>query len=127
MPAAALGNGQSIVQCTDGVRATECAWDDDGNPIAWHWDAPVVSASDTCSSDVIIEGYGIVRKDDTMAPHCDGVPCTPACITHTPAIDTYSSTVFVNGREVAGLGNTYNKNHPFNHTITTGASTVFIG
>lgn len=123
MPAVALGNGQSVVQCTDGVKGSLCHTD----PDMWHWDSSLTSASDTCSSTVFASGFGVVCEDDTMASHPDGVPCTPAPIMHTPAVDTYSSTVFIGGKRVARVGDTYNKDTPFNHVIMTGSATVFIG
>lgn len=122
MPAAALGSGQSTVVCTDGAQGSVCA-----PPPYWHWDVGITSASDTCSSTVFINGFGAVREDDTMASHPDGVPCTPVPINHTPAVDTFSGTVYIEGKRIARVGDTYNKSHPFNHTISTGSSNVFIG
>ena len=127
MPAAALGDGQSTVVCTDGVQGSVCLTDSRGRPIAWHWDNGVTSASDACSSTVFANGHGLVRVDDVMASHADGVPCTPAPVMHTPSIDTYSGTVYIEGKRAARVGDTYNNGTPFNHTITTGSSTVFIG
>lgn len=127
MPAAALGSGQSVVVCTDGVKGTVCHFDSNGDPDKWNWDVGANSASAACSSAVFINGYGAVREDDAMASHPDGEPCTPSAINHTPAVDTFSSTVYIEGKRAARIGDTYNKDHTFNHTITTGSSNVFIG
>jgi uncharacterized Zn-binding protein involved in type VI secretion len=127
MPGAALGSGQSTVVCTDGVQGTICHFNFSGIPDKWLWNVGVTSASDDCSTTVFAGGYGIVREDDVMAAHPDGVPCTPVPVNHTPALDTYSSTVYIDGKRAGRIGDTYNKGTPFVHTITTGSSTVIIG
>ena len=62
-----------------------------------------------------------------MASHPDGEPCVAAPSNHTPALDTYSSKVFFEGKEAGRIGDTFNKDHSFDHTITSGSSKVLIG
>ena len=122
MPELAMKDGQSLVECTDGVQGSVC------NPTPfWHWDSPLVSETDQGSSTVFVNGYGVVREDDLMAAHPDGVPCTPVEILHTPFLNTFSSSVYVEGKRVARKGDTFNGGTPFNHIISTGSANVFVG
>jgi uncharacterized Zn-binding protein involved in type VI secretion len=69
------------------------------------------------SSDVFVNGIGVVRKDDAMNTH-NG----PGCIPHAPTLSTYSGSVFVNGRNVGRLGDSYN-----GHRISSASTNVFAG
>lgn len=127
MPSVALGSGKSIVACTDGTIGTPCKFTPTGTPVSWNWNTPVISASDKCSSTVFANKIGVVRQGDAMRAHADGVPCTPSPIPHTPALTKGSSNVFVEGRELARIGDKYNTSSPFNHVITSGSGNVFAG
>jgi len=124
---AALGAGQSVVTCTDGIIGTPCAFSPTGTPIAWLWNTPSVSSSSLCSTDVLINGIGAVRLGDIMAAHPDGAPCTPSPIPHTPALSTGSATVFVNGKPMGRVGDLYNTGTAFVHIISTGSPNVLVG
>lgn len=121
MAAAALGSGQSNINCTDGVKGSPCGKN------VWHWDSPSVHVTEECSSNVFVNGFGCVRKDDKMESHPDGVPCTSSPINHQPQLSTYSANVFVNGRNVGRVGDKYNSDGHFSHVISSGSSNVFIG
>lgn len=130
MPAVALKDGNSIVTCTDGVRGSVCQYDSEGNPIKWHWDSGTTFVSDTGTTDVTVEGIGVVCVDDTMQSHPWGDPCVPSPVMHAPAVTEADiqgdPKVFIGGKLVARIGDKYNS-ESFDHTISTGASTVFIG
>lgn len=125
MPAVALKSGSSVVACEDGIIGPPCLFDDGGSPIKWRWTTPLTSASDAGSSNVLVNGIGVVRKDDAMVAHPDGIPCVPAPVNHTPTLTTASSTVFVNGKAIGRVGDNYILG--VSHIITTGASNVFAG
>lgn len=129
MPAVALKNGNSQIVCTDGVKNTPCAFDD-GTPIMWHWDAGTTFVSDTGSSDVFVNGIGVVSVGDTMQSHPWGEPCTPSPVNHAPAITEGdiqgTPAVYAGGKLIARIGDKYNSDS-FDHTISTGSTTVFIG
>lgn len=125
MPAAALSEGQSVVVCTDGAQGTQCAPD----PPRWNWNVGTTQASDAATvTDVIIEGFSPVVFGDTMVSHPWGEPCTPSPIDHAPSLNTIigSPNVYAGGKLIARIGDKYNS-ESFDHTISTGASTVFIG
>jgi uncharacterized Zn-binding protein involved in type VI secretion len=119
MPAVAQKNGSSSVAATDGARGSSCGRN------VWHWDTPTTQSSDTGSSNVFVENIGVVRKDDTMVSHPDGNPCVGGPVNHAPALSTYSPNVFVNNREIGRIGDKYDSDGHFDHTITSGAGTVF--
>lgn len=125
MPAVALSEGQSQVVCTDGAQGSLCNVD----PDMWHWDVGTTQTSDAATiSDVKINGYAPVVFGDTMLSHPWGEPCTPAPINHAPTLNTIigSPNVFIGGKLVARIGDKYNS-ESFDHTISTGSPTVFIG
>ena len=74
MPAVARMSGTDTVTCTDGAQGSACAFSKSG-PVGWHWDTPTTQASDAGSSDVKVNGIGVVREGDAMASHPDGNPC----------------------------------------------------
>ena len=129
MPEVALKNEKSSVACSDGVVGTVCATSGAPNftPIKWNWDTDTTQKSDAGSDDVFAEGTGVVRKDDAMKSHPNGDPCVASATNHTPTVSTHSSTVFVNGKEIARIGDKYNSESEQDHEITTGATTVFAG
>jgi len=120
MPGAALSNGASSVAATDGAQGAAC-----GKRV-FHWNTPTTQASVSGSSDVLINGIGAVRDGDTMTTHPDGVPCVPGPVNHTPTLNTFSPTVFVNGRGVGRIGDTYNSDGHYSHTIVSGSGDVII-
>lgn len=121
MSAVALGNGNSNVSCTDGIKGSPCG------TAVWHWDTESIQTSDQCSTNVFVNSIGVVRKDDTMISHPDGTPCTSSAINHAPALSTYSSTVFVNGKNIGRVGDKYDSDSHYDHTISTGSNNVFSG
>ena len=121
MAAAALGSGHSNVNCSDGIKGSSCGKN------VWHWDTPSTQVSEQCSANVFINGVGAVRKNDIMAAHPDGVPCTSSPIMHQPGLTSYSSNVFANGLNIGRVGDKYDSDGHFNHVISTGSVNVFIG
>lgn len=65
--------------------------------------SPQTIATDEGSSDVFVEGYGVVRKDDKEESHT--IP--PACATHQTGLGTYSPSVYANGKQIGRKGDTY--------------------
>lgn len=104
MPAVARGNGTDTVFSKTG-SGPNCS-------------LPIVTATDECSSDVFVEGDGVVREDDQIQNH-SAAGCSP----DTSVVTTFSSTVYINGKRVARIGDQYTGDN----TITSGSSTVFIG
>lgn len=123
MPAAALSQGQSQVVCTDGVKGNPCA---EGR---WLWDNGDTFTTDEGSDTVKVEGYGVVRFEDKMEDHPDGEVCTPSPVLHAPQLDTIigSPNVYADGKLIARVGDKFNKNTIFDHEISTGSGSVFIG
>ena len=133
MPGVALKDEKSSVACSDGDQGTVCERaapippDEFGTAIKWNWDTDTTQASDAGSSDVFAESTGVVRKDDVMKSHANGDPCVASATNHTPAVSTFSSTVFANSKNIARIGDKYNSESLQDHEITTGATTVFAG
>jgi len=128
MPGVALKDEKSSVACDDGAIGTVCAVEPGtGTPIKWNFNTDTTQKSDAGSSDVFAEGTGVVRKDDAMKAHANGDPCVATAVNHTPTVSTFSSTVFVNGKNIARIGDKYNSESSQDHEITTGATTVFAG
>ncbi len=88
MPGVARGNGDDSVAVPHG-SGVNCAF-------------PMTSATDVCSSNVFINGTGVVRKNDAMAIHP-----APGCAPHAPGLSTHSPNVFANTREIGDLGDEY--------------------
>jgi len=65
--------------------------------------APTTTSTDAGSSNVLVNGIGVVREDDVVTAHNDG----SSCVTHTPKLASFSSTVKVNGKGVGRLNDTY--------------------
>lgn len=121
MPAVAQKDGVSTVSATDGAQGSLCAT----RPNRYNWNTPTTQTSNEGSGDVFAENIGVVREDDAMISHPDGSPCTISAINHAPTLSTYSSNVFVNGKRIGRIGDKYNSDGSFNHTISSGAATVF--
>lgn len=104
MPPVARGNGSDSVFSKTGT-GKNCP-------------APVGTATNACSGDVLINNIGAVRQGDVVKPH-------PAagCGNDGSAITGCSSTVFVNGKGLARIGDEYTGDN----TITSGSSNVFAG
>ena len=129
MPGVALKDEKSSVACIDGAVGTVCETSGAPNftPIKFNFDTDTTQKSDAGSSNVFAEGTGVVRKDDAMKSHANGDPCVASAVNHAPTVSTHSSTVFVNGKEIARIGDKYNSESNQDHKITTGATTVFAG
>lgn len=106
MPEAARKDHIDDVQSPDGVGEC-CAF-------------PSVQKTDEGSDSVFVNGIGIVRENDKMIVHNYPGPC---CNPHQPVLDSFSSSVFINGKRAGRKGDTYGGDH----VITTGSSNVFIG
>jgi len=129
MPEVALKDEVSLVECSDGAIGTVCLTSGAPSftPIKWNFDTDTVQESDAGSDNVFAEGTGVVRKDDAMKAHANGDPCVSSAVNHAPTVSTHSSTVFVNGKEIARIGDKYNSESSQDHEIKSGATTVFAG
>jgi len=129
MPEVALKGEVSSVACEDGAIGTVCLTSGAPSftPIKWNFDTDTTQKSDAGSSNVFAEGTGVVRKDDAMKAHANGDLCVATATNHAPTVSTHSATVFVNGKEIARIGDKYNSESSQDHRITTGATTVFAG
>ena len=129
MPEVALKDEKSSVACDDGAIGTVCLTSGAPNftPIKWNFNTDTTQKSDAGSSNVFAEGTGVVRKGDAMKAHANGDLCVATATNHAPTVSTHSSTVFVNGKEIARIGDKYNSESSQDHRITTGATTVFAG
>jgi uncharacterized Zn-binding protein involved in type VI secretion len=127
MAALAKMGGESEVKCTDGALKdppTECVTlTVYGNK----WDKETTQKSAAGSSDVLVNSSGTVRKGDAMGSHPDGDPCTATAVNHAPTLSTYSATVFVNSKNIGRIGDKYNSDEHFDHTISSGSVNVFAG
>jgi uncharacterized Zn-binding protein involved in type VI secretion len=78
--------------------------------------APTTTATDQGSDDVFVNGIGVVRESDAVARHV-----FPGCSTHAPGLATFSGNVYVNGKRIGRLNDTYG----CGARITTSSSNVF--
>lgn len=67
-----------------------------------------------CSSDVFVEGSGIIREGDAWVTHCDPYSC------HVGITLAHSPDVFANGLPIARVGGKLS----CGDTIVSGATTV---
>ena len=104
MPGIARGNGADTVHSETGSGVL-CYSSTD-------------TTTDECSSDVFVNGIGVVRQGDKVKPHNKG-----GCTTDESVITDGSSTVFVNGKAVARLGDHYTSDN----TITSASGDVLAG
>ena len=84
--------------------------------------SPTVHSTNEGSSDVFVNGIGVVREDDTMIPHTYPDPC---CNIHEPPLKKFSSKVFVNGKRMGRIGDVYVL--AGDQVIISGSSNVFDG
>ena len=129
MPGVSLKDEKSSVACSDGAIGTVCATSGAPSftPIKFNFDTDTTQKSNAGSSNVFAEGTGVVRKGDAMKAHANGDLCVASAVNHAPTVSTHSSTVFVNSKEIARIGDKYNSESNQDHKITTGATTVFAG
>lgn len=104
MPAAARGDGRDTVFSKTGAKR-KCR-------------APMMTATDECSTDTFINTYGAVRIDDVIQLH-PASGCGPDRSVLTKA----STTVFINNKGAGRIGDEYTSDN----IITSGSQTVFIG
>lgn len=119
MPQVARKDGVDSVSATDGAQGSSCGKN------VYNWNTPTTQATNTGSGDVFVNNVGAVRKDDIMVSHPDGNPCVGSPVNHAPALNSYSSNVFVNNRNIGRLGDTYNSDGHYSHTISSGSPNVF--
>ena len=121
MPAVARMGGTDTVECTDGAQGAPCGQN------VYHWNAPTTQVTNEGSSNVFVNGIGVVRNGDAMASHPDGNPCTASAINHAPTLSSYSSNVFANGKNIGRVGDRFNSDGHYSHIISSGSINVFIG
>lgn len=122
MPAIALADGHSDVQCTDGVRGDECGsgrwfWND---PLLWH-------TGEASHNNFFIGGKRVAVEGDRIAPHPDGEPCVSDPEMHEPRSSQHAANFFVGGKRALRVGSKFNEGTPFDHTITTGVDAFVVG
>ena len=123
MTAIAFALGESQIACTDGNKGPECA-----PPPYWTWSASSTQlTAATSNSKVYVEGKLVAVEGDAMASHPDGVPCVPAPVFHAPTTSLCASKISIGGKKAVRIGSKFNKGTPFDHTVSTGSSKVFIG
>jgi uncharacterized Zn-binding protein involved in type VI secretion len=123
MPLVAFANAQSNVACADGTQNGVCAT----NPTKYTWSSALTSTSGAVTvSKTYVETKRPVVKGDAMTAHPNGEPCVVAPVNHTPICSSYSPKVFIEGSQMARIGDKYNRSHNgFDHEISTGASKVY--
>jgi uncharacterized Zn-binding protein involved in type VI secretion len=113
MPEVARKSAVDLVASPDGNPGTPC------DPPKVICDVPSTQATAAGSSDVFIEGIGVVRENDAMISHPAPV-C--GCAPHAPVLTSFSSRVYANGLRIGRIGDDYSA-----HVIITGAATVIDG
>lgn len=83
---------------------------------------PLMSATAACSSNVFINGFGVVREGDAMAVHNKTL-----CTTEAPTLSSFSGTVKVNGKGVGRVGDNYAGDGSNIIQPAPGTATVFAG
>ena len=107
MPAVARGDSQDTVQSAHGTGV--------GCP------SPLTTSTNECSTDVFVNGIGIVRKDDKSTTHT-----ALGCGSESPQLSTYSLDVFANGLNIADIGDNYKKaGDGGDNLITSGSPDVY--
>lgn len=104
MPAAARGNGEDSVISKTGA-GDECK-------------KPMGTLTDECSIKVFVEGTGVVREGDQVAPHNKA-----GCSNDSSTLSSFSYKVFIEGKGAGRIGDQYSGDN----TITSGSSKVFMG
>lgn len=72
------------------------------------------------STTVFANNIGVERQGDPVAPHT--IPSGRRCVAHSAVINVGSSTVFVNGKPLARVGDSTDAG-----AITGGSSNIFAG
>lgn len=122
--AIAFALGFSDVACTDGTQGPVCNPD----PLRWTWSvSSTQQTASTTNSKVYVEGKLVAVQGDAMASHPDGVPCVPSPVNHSPTTSLCASKVTIGGLHACRIGSKFNTGTPFDHTVSTGSSKVFIG
>ena len=103
MPGAARGVGRDRVQSVDGT-GYKCR-------------VPMMTRTLSCSANVLVNGIGVVRIGDKVAPHPRS-----GCSLDTSSLTRSSRKVIINGRGAGRMGDAYGPN-----TIVSGSSNVIIG
>lgn len=106
MPAVARKNKTDSVKSPHGVGA-ECK-------------SPATYKTDEGSSNVFVNGEGVVREGDKMEKHPK-----PGCANHEPVLKSFSSKVYVNGKRLGRFGDAYKE--AGDHIISSGSENVFDG
>lgn len=104
MPAIARGNGKDVVLSKTG-QGKGCK-------------GPLITTTNECSPNVFVNGAGIVRIGDMVAPHNKA-----GCINDDSTLSVGSSRVFVNGKPVGRIGDQYTPDN----IIISGSTNVFSG
>ena len=104
MPAIATGNGTCKVFSFTGS--------------GYHCEFPTMTATNECSSNVLIGGNGVVRQGDLV-----GVHNKPPCVPDISVLTSFSTKVFANGKAVAIIG----KQYTGDNIIIGGSAKVFVG
>jgi uncharacterized Zn-binding protein involved in type VI secretion len=103
MPGAARGAGRDRVQSVDGT-GKKCR-------------VPMGTRTLSCATNVIVNGIGVVRIGDRVAPHPRS-----GCSLDKSVLTKSSRKVIVNGRGAGRMGDKYGPN-----TIVSGSVNVIIG
>lgn len=103
MPNVARGNGKDTVHSLTGT-GENCTG------------GSIDTVTGTCSINVIVNDYGIVRKTDIVGEH-QGQNCN----TDISQLSTYSPNVFANDLEIGRKDDQYSSDN----TITSGSPDVF--
>lgn len=122
--AIAFALGESQVQCTDGAQGPLCNVD----PDKWTWSVETIQVTAaTSNTKVYVNGKLVAVQGDAMASHPNGVPCVPSPVNHAPTTSLCASKVKIGGKHAVRIGSKFNTGTPFDHTVSTGSSNVFIG
>ena len=62
------------------------------------------TVTDEGSSNVFVNGIGVVREGDKVKSH---TPSPPACPSHAPPLSTFSPNVYANGKKIGRLGDQF--------------------
>lgn len=104
MSAVARGNGKDYVLSKTGL-GKGCS-------------QPMITKTSECSSDVFVNGIGVVREGDKVTIHNKN-----GCIPDESVLSKGSSKVFVNRKPVGRIGDQYTPDN----IIISGSPTVFCG
>lgn len=81
-------------------------------------ESPEDDSTDEGSSDVFVNGIGVVREGDKMITHPK-----PGCTAHAPVLKKFSSKVYANGKRIGRVDDAYVE--AGDHVIKSGSSNVF--